>query len=93
MNIVNSDDKESPPEKKAQGLEELKELELTEIKPLEEKKDTPLEEKPIPPAEVISHSKEITETKPKIKRKPKRRPKPSLSFRFQTRLKNGKING
>ena len=56
----------------------LLEKEIVQIKPQEEKKDVPLEEKPVPPAEVISPSKEIAETKPKIKRKPKRRPKPKL---------------
>ena len=77
MNIVNNDDKELPPEKKTQGPEEPKELEIVEVKPQEETKGVPLEEKVVLPAEAMPPSKEIAETQPKIKRKPRpnRRPK------------------
>ena len=76
MSIINDDDKELPQEKKAQGSEEPLEKEKAEIKPPEETLGAPLEEKTVPPAEVMPPSEEIAEARPKIKRKPNRRPKP-----------------
>ena len=65
----------------------LLEKEIVQIKPQEEKKDVPLEEKPVPLAEVISPSKEIAEVKPKIKRKPNRKPRPKYQSQVSVPLK------
>jgi len=87
MNIINNDDKESSQEKKIQGPEEPLEKEIVEIKPQKETKYAPLEEKPVPPAEEIAPSKEIAEVRPKIKRKPNRKPRPKYQSQISAPLK------
>jgi len=86
MNIINSDDKELPQEKKSQGPEEPLEKEIVEIKPPEETKGTPLKEA-VSPAEAMHPSEEIADAKPKIKRKPNRRPKPKYQSQISAPLK------
>lgn len=76
MNIINNDDKGLSQEKKAPEPETPLEKEIVEVKPQEETTGAPLEEKAVPPVEAIPTSKEIAEVKPKIKRKPNRKPKP-----------------
>ena len=87
MNIINNDDKELPQEKKTPGPEEPLEKEIVEIKPQEETKGVPLEEDVGHPAVVIPTSKEIAEVKPKIKRKPNRKPRPKYQSQVSVPLK------
>jgi hypothetical protein len=68
--------KETDVKKAAEEQKGLSEKEIAEIRQEEVKKDVPLEEKPVSPGEATPPSKEITEIKPRIIRKPKPRRKP-----------------
>ena len=87
MNIINNDDKELPQEKKTPRPEEPLEKEIVEIKPQEETTDAPLEEKAVPPVGAMPPSEEMTEVKPKIKRKPNRKPRPKYQSQVSVPLK------